>query len=307
MNTGYFFHADCMAHEMGPAHPESPARLQAIDDYLSASGLRDQLVLREPLPADTTALAGAHPTAYIEWVDEMAPSEGHVALDSDTSMNPHTRQAALLAAGSVLQATESVLAGELDRAFCAVRPPGHHAEAAAAMGFCVFNNVAVGARQALQVPGIDRVAILDFDVHHGNGTVDIFQDDERVLVCSSFQHPFYPLRHFDLDRPNIVNTPLAAGTTGAAFRKALERDWLGRVQAHRPQLIFVSAGFDAHRNDPLGGLELDEDDYRWVSELIVELARGSAGGRIVSVLEGGYDLDALARSAHEHVAVLATT
>jgi acetoin utilization deacetylase AcuC-like enzyme len=259
----------------------------------------------EARPATFDELAEVHHEEYIRYVEHLRGR--HAALDPDTRVSPESVEAALHAAGLAMDVATAVAEGKAPPGMALVRPPGHHATAERAMGFCVFNNVAVGARQALQVPGIDRVAVLDFDVHHGNGTVDIFQDDERVLVCSSFQHPFYPLRHFDLDRPNIVNTPLAAGTAGAAFRKALERDWLSRVQAHRPQLIFVSAGFDAHRNDPLGGLELDEDDYRWVSELIVELARGSAGGRIVSVLEGGYDLDALARSAHEHVEVLATT
>jgi acetoin utilization deacetylase AcuC-like enzyme len=206
----------------------------------------------------------------------------------------------------VADAVTALLAGDDTRAFCAVRPPGHHAEAGMAMGFCFYNNVAVGAVTALEHADVDRVAILDFDVHHGNGTVDIFRDTPEVLVCSSFQHPFYPYRHTNLRRPNIVNTPLAAGCSSAAFRQAIERDWLPALAAHRPQLILVSAGFDAHQLDPLGELNLDEADYRWVTQLIVEAANTSARGRVVSTLEGGYNLDALARSVGAHLEVLST-
>lgn len=208
----------------------------------------------------------------------------------------------------MVQAVDGVVAGDFERAFCAVRPPGHHAEYDLSMGFCLFNNVAVGVKHAQATYDIKRVAVLDFDVHHGNGTVDIFKDDPSVLVCSSFQHPFYPGRQVDIQRPNIVNTPLGAGTEGSEFRRAIERDWLPALERHRPELIFVSAGFDAHRDDPLGGLGLVESDYVWVTDLIVNAANSyctgenaQSAGRIISILEGGYNLDALALSVHAHV------
>ena len=304
MTTGYFYHDDCTLHEMGPWHPESPQRLEAIDRHLRDTGLHDELTLITPSLAPRAALERVHPLNFLTMLDQVSPVEGKADLDGDTSLNPHSLRAAGLAAGAIVEATRKVLTGELDNAFCAVRPPGHHAERAIAMGFCIFNNVAVGVAEALDTTGIERVAVLDFDVHHGNGTVDIFQDDERVLVCSSFQHPFYPMRHFDLERPNIVNTPVPADTGSDEFRRRIEQDWLARVQSHRPQMIFVSAGFDAHQEDPLGGLQLQDEDYRWITTLIVDLARTSAEGRIVATLEGGYDLDALARSVAEHIAVL---
>jgi acetoin utilization deacetylase AcuC-like enzyme len=216
-------------------------------------------------------------------------------------MCPRSLVAAELAAGAMRDAVKLVLAGETSRVFCAIRPPGHHAEESAGMGFCFFNNVAVGARVALEDPRIQRVAILDFDVHHGNGTVDLFKDDPRVLVCSSFQHPHYPGRLHDLDLPNIVSTPLPAGTAGKAFRNAVERDWAPALDRHEPDIVLISAGFDAHERDPLGDLELVEDDYRWVTDLIVSFANDHAQGRVVSTLEGGYDLDALARSVGAHL------
>ena len=219
-------------------------------------------------------------------------------------MGPPTLAAAALAAGAAADAVRALLNDEAKRAFCAVRPPGHHAEAGGAMGFCLYNNVALGAVTALADPRVTRVAILDFDVHHGNGTVDIFKDRPEVLVCSSFQHPFYPHRYTDLDRGHIVNTPLPAGTGSRAFRAAIERDWLPALERHKPQLILVSAGFDAHRLDPLAQLELEEADFRWVTELIVDQAEAYAGGRVASTLEGGYDLAALAQSAAAHVAAL---
>jgi acetoin utilization deacetylase AcuC-like enzyme len=194
-------------------------------------------------------------------------------------------------------AVRLVLAGTARRVFCAVRPPGHHAEESAGMGFCFLNNVALGARVALEDPSIERVAILDFDVHHGNGTVDLFKDDPRVLVCSSFQHPYYPGRLHDVRRENIVNTPLAAGTGSTEFRHAVERDWVRALLRHQPDIVLVSAGFDAHAHDPLGDLELHEEDYRWITDLIVSFANDYAQGRVVSTLEGGYDLDALRASA----------
>lgn len=303
MASGYFSHEACARHAMGEWHPESPARLAAIADCLRASGLAAELQHHDAEPVSREDLLLAHPDTHLDAITALHPEEGLSQVDPDTAMNPHTLDAALRASGAVAAAVRAVLDGRLANAFCAVRPPGHHAERALAMGFCFFNNIAVGAQVALAA-GIERLAILDFDVHHGNGTVDIFRDEERVLVCSSFQHPFYPGRLHDLDRPNIRNTPFDPGTRGPEFRRRIERDWLSALDAHRPQLLLVSAGFDAHARDPLGGLELLEPDFRWVTELIADVARRHAGGRIVSALEGGYALDALARSVDVHVQVL---
>ncbi len=289
---------------MVPGHAERPDRLRAISSYLQATGLLDELSEREATPVDSTRLAAIHDAGYLSSLEALAPDEGLVAVDPDTSLGPASLTAAALATGAVVDAVTAVLAGEAKTAFCAVRPPGHHAEHDAAMGFCFYNSVAVAADAAL-AGGLERVAILDFDVHHGNGTVEIMQDRPEVLVCSSFQHPYYPHRYHDLARPHIVNTPLPAGTASAAFRAAIERDWLPALEAHAPELVLVSAGFDAHKDDPLAGLELTEDDYRWITTLILDAAADSAQGRVVSALEGGYDLNALARSVGAHLETLA--
>jgi len=290
---------------MMPGHAERPDRLRAINRYLTDTRLLDDLEQRHARPVADDLLAVVHDVRYLETLNALSPASGLVPLDPDTALCPATLKAAHMATGAVVDAVTAVLDGEAATAFCAVRPPGHHAEHDAAMGFCFYNSVAIGAAHALGRSGIDRVAVLDFDVHHGNGTVEIFQDRPEVLVCSAFQHPFYPHRYHDVDRPNIVNTPLHAGTGSAVWRAALERDWLPALEAHRPQLILVSAGFDAHRDDPLAELELTEADYVWVTELIIDAARRTAEGRVVSALEGGYDLNALARSVHAHVTVLA--
>lgn len=300
-----YTHRRCLDHRMQPHHPESPRRLEAILRYLESSTLLQSMEMREPAPVDRDLLERVHDADYLRDLERRVPEEGLTAIDPDTYLCPDTLDAAALAAGAVADAVRAVLADQSARAFCAVRPPGHHAELGQAMGFCFYNNVAVGAVAALDDPAIERVAILDFDVHQGNGTIDIFKDNPAVLVCSSFQSPFYPDRHMDVRRPNIVNTPLAAGSGGPDFRQAIENDWLPALDAHQPQLILVSAGFDAHRLDPLAELMLDENDYRWVTRLIVEAADASAGGRVVSTLEGGYDLDALARSVGAHLEVLA--
>jgi len=304
MRCALITHPDCLRHDMGPEHPERPARLVAILNHLTETGLAAELGLQRATQATMADFEGIHDTGYLRSLYAAVPSSGLVNVDPDTAMGPLSLQAAELAAGAVRDALELVIAGTTQRAFCAVRPPGHHAEEDQAMGFCFFNNVALGAHLALQEPGIERVAILDFDVHHGNGTVDIFKDTPEVLVCSSFQHPHYPHRLFDLKRDNIVNTPLAAGTAGIGFRSAVQRDWLPALARHRPDIIFVSAGFDAHTEDPLGDLNLVEDDYRWVTELIVSEANTYAQGRVISVLEGGYSLGALARSTAVHVETL---
>jgi acetoin utilization deacetylase AcuC-like enzyme len=297
-----FTHPDCLAHEVPQGHPERPQRLRAVMAGLENSGLLEQLTVEEATPVSTEQLLEIHGQSLLDALQSTSPDAGIVAVDADTSMGPHSLSAAAHAAGAVVNGVNRVLSGQTSRVFCAVRPPGHHAEADAAMGFCLYNSIALGAQAALKQA--QRVAILDFDVHHGNGTVDIFKDRPEVLVCSSFQHPYYPFRYADLQRRNIINTPLAAGTGSDGFRQAIERDWLPALNEHRPEVILVSAGFDAHADDPLAQLQLMEDDFHWVTELIVDQANQFSGGRIVSTLEGGYDLSALAASAQAHVSAL---
>lgn len=303
MTTALFTHPDCTRHVM-PNHPESPERLIAVMERLRRSGLAHEMQMYEPREISREDLELVHPGAFVERIEATEPREGIARVDPDTFMSPGSARAARLAAGACLQAAEIVLNGYADNAFCAVRPPGHHAELAEAMGFCLFNNIAIAAARALQHPDVERVAILDFDVHHCNGTVDIFKENERVLVCSSFQDHFYPHRYLDYRNPHIVNTPLEAGTTGRQFRRAVERDWLPALAEHRPDFVLVSAGFDAHRDDPIGGFELTEADFRWVTKLVLDQASDHAGGRVVSTLEGGYNLEALADSAQAHAEVL---
>ncbi len=305
MKTALLQHPNSALHAMQPGHPECPQRLQAVLARLRSSGLLADL--EQPAASTTVAeddLLRVHPLAHLRQLRRLSPNRGLQPLDEDTALAPHTLSAAFSAAGSATTAVDGVMAGSWQSAFCLVRPPGHHAERNSAMGFCFVNSIAVAARRALDVHGLERVAILDFDVHHGNGTVDIFRDDPRVLVCSSFQHPFYPGRMVDIQRPHLVLTPLAAGTASVAFRRAIERDWLPALEQHRPQLVLVSAGFDAHALDPLGDLALQTDDFRWITELIVSVAAQHGHGRIVSLLEGGYDLQALAESVEAHLAAL---
>lgn len=305
MATAFYTHPDCMLHEMGQWHPECPARLSAIQDQLIASRI-DDLVAHETAPfASEAALARVHTQAHIDYIRGMTPTDGYVEIDPDTLMNRDTWRAALRAAGAALAATDAVIEGRYDNAFCSVRPPGHHAEPARAMGFCFFNNVAIAARHALDVHGLERVAIVDFDVHHGNGTEAAFANDERVLMCSIFQHPLYPFSGVEHQAPNMVNLPMPARSNGMAVREAVDMFWLPRLDAFKPQMLFVSAGFDAHREDDIGGLGLVESDFEWITAQIVEIARRHAQGRIVSCLEGGYSLSALGRSVVAHLRVLA--
>ena len=286
---------------MGPYHPECPDRLLAIGDRLISAGLDGYLQRREAPAATHEQLARVHGEGYLASLEAESPTSGLHYIDPDTAMCPHSLTAALHAAGALVLATEMVVRGECTSAFCAVRPPGHHAEHNRAMGFCLLNNVAVGAAHALAAWGVERVAIVDFDVHHGNGTEEIFADDPRVLMVSTFQHPLYPYSGLQPMGPNMVNIPLPAGSGSDAFRAAVRDHWLPALDKHRPELIYVSAGFDAHREDPLAGLKLVEDDYAWVTRELVAVARRHAKGRIISTLEGGYALGALGRSAAEHV------
>ncbi len=301
MTVALYQHPECIRHDMGGGHPERPARLGAVMDGLAEAGLSDFLEQREAPVVERSALLRAHPAVYLDFLAGHAPASGTARLDPDTIMNPHTLSAAARAAGAGVAAVDAVLAGELDAAFCAVRPPGHHAEKRVPMGFCFYSHIAVAALHALDHHGLDRVAICDFDVHHGNGTEDVVDGDFRVLFCSTFEHPQFPGK-FRHDVPgHRVNCPLTAGTGSDGFRRVIEERWLPALAAFEPQLVLISAGFDAHRADPLGGLVLGEADFAWITARLVEVAGQHAQGRVVSMLEGGYDLAALGRSAAAHV------
>lgn len=305
MATGFYSHPVFLQHEMGEHHPECPDRLRAIEDQLIASRV-DAFIEHRSAPRATDAqLALVHTSAFIADLEARSPAQGYAMIDPDTIMNPHTLDAARHAAGAAIAATDAVLSGELDNAFCSVRPPGHHAEPARAMGFCFYNNVAIAARHALEHHGLARVAVIDFDVHHGNGTEAAFRDDPRVLMCGIFQHPFYPYSGADCEAPNILNTPVPAYTKGEHVRKIVETVWLPKLRAFAPEMVFISAGFDAHREDDMGLLGLVEADYAWITARLLEIARECAHGRIVSCLEGGYNLSALGRSVAAHLKVLA--
>jgi acetoin utilization deacetylase AcuC-like enzyme len=288
-------HPECGMHEMGDGHPESPARLDAVEQAMLDSPLdaRREVVIADH--ATPEAVARVHDPRLVESLLAASPEHGYAQIDADTTMNRYTTRAALRAAGAGMQAVQAALGDGPRQAFCAVRPPGHHAERATAMGFCLFDNVAVAAAEALE-RGLSRVAILDFDVHYGNGTVDIFRGDPRVLVCNTYQYPLYPFWADGGGAPNIVDAPLQPGAGGTQFRDAVLAKWKPAMERHRPELVLVSAGFDAHRDDPLANLELLEVDYRWIGAQAREWADASAGGRTVALLEGGYNLEALSAS-----------
>ncbi len=312
--TGYYTHPLFRKHEMGAGHPECPERLGAIDDRLLVTGVLDALEHRDPTPASLAEIELAHGRMHIaamrglcDFLKEDIAAGGpmHYHVDADTALNEHSYEAALMSAGAAISATDAVIAGELENAFCAVRPPGHHACRDKAMGFCLFNNVAIAAKYALERHGLERVAIIDFDVHHGNGTENIVAGDDRILMCSFFQHPFYPEGGAQSEAPNLVNIPVPAYTKGMEIRELVDLYWLPRLEQHRPQMIFISAGFDAHREDDMGQLGLVEQDYTWITMKLKQVAKRHAQGRIVSCLEGGYDLSSLARSVEAHIRVLA--
>lgn len=304
MQTAYISHPLCLKHDMGAHHPESPARIHAIEDRLIASGLMDYLQRHDAPAAMRGQLLRVHDAGYLDLIEASVPQQGIVHLDGDTAMNPFSYQAALHAAGAVVLGVDMVMARQVENAFCNIRPPGHHAERARAMGFCIFNNVAVGAAHALVQHGLKRVAIADFDVHHGNGTEKIFHDEPRVMLCSTFQHPFYPYCGDDSGNDHIINVPLVAGAGGEEFRAAVTQHWLPALEHFQPELLLISAGFDAHRDDDMAMLNLTEADYAWVTVELKRIAEKYAQGRIVSVLEGGYELQALGRSAFAHIKVL---
>jgi len=299
--TAYITHPSSLLHDMGPYHPECPDRLHAIGDRLISAGL-DVYLRHYTAPAVTQAqLTRVHGAEYLASIEAASPATGLHYLDPDTALNPHSLEAARHAAGALVLATDLVARGECRSAFCAVRPPGHHAERNRAMGFCLYNNVAVGAAHAMAAHGMKRLAIVDFDVHHGNGTEDIFAGDDRVLMVSTFQHPLYPYSGTENVSGNMVNIPLAAGSGSDVFRDAVKEFWLPALERQRPEIIYISAGFDAHREDPLAGLKLTENDYAWVTREIAAIANKHGRGRIISTLEGGYALSALGRSVTEHI------
>jgi acetoin utilization deacetylase AcuC-like enzyme len=305
VTTALISHPVFNRHEVPAGHPECPQRVTSILDALHANGLHDILGFFEAPAATREQLERVHRPEYIDALERRAPDSGFEVIDADTFMGPSTWMAAKHAAGAAILATDLVLGAKVENAFCCVRPPGHHATRDAAMGFCFLNNVAVAAAHAMQAHGLERVAILDFDVHHGNGTEDIFEEDGRVLLCSTFQHPFYPFTGSATESGHIVNVPLPPATAGAEFRRIVEASWVPAIDRFLPQMILVSAGFDAHAADPIGGLALGEADFAWISEQIVGLAEAHCGGRVVSTLEGGYDLDALGASVAAHIRALA--
>ncbi len=305
MTTLLYTHPACLDHDPGPYHPESPARLRAVLAALDTPEFA-RLERREAPAASLDDIARVHPRRFIERLLAAVPATGHVGIDADTILSPQSGRAALRAAGAVAAAVDAVVAGEADNAFCAVRPPGHHAEPERAMGFCLFNNVAIGALRAREAHGLARVAVIDFDVHHGNGTQARFYDDASLFYASTHQFPLYPGTGAASETGvgNIVNVPLPAMAGSRQFRLGVTREILPALDAFRPEMVLISAGFDAHRSDPLAQLLLDERDYAWVTEQLVLVARHHAAGRVVSTLEGGYDLAALGASAAAHIRVL---
>jgi acetoin utilization deacetylase AcuC-like enzyme len=306
MTTLLITHPACLNHLNPPGHPERPDRLRAIEQALEQE--RFMTLAREQAPvADLASVALAHPMDYVEAIRDAAPDQGMVSLDGDTSMSPGSLEAALRAAGGAMAAVDEVVAGKAANVFVTTRPPGHHAESVRPMGFCLFNNVAIAARHAQKRHGLTRVGIVDFDVHHGNGTQEIFWSDPTVMYCSTHQMPLYPGTGAKSERgeyDTIVNAPLRAGDGGEEFRAAMQETILPRLTAFAPDLVIVSAGFDAHMRDPLASLNLLEADFTWATQQLMEIADKRAGGRLVSVLEGGYDLQGLAGSAAAHVMAL---
>ncbi len=305
MTTLLYTHPACLEHDPGQYHPESPARLRAVLEALDAPEFA-RLDRREAPEADLDDIARVHPRRFVERMLAAVPAAGHAGIDADTILSPASGRAALRAAGAVVAAVDAVVAGEADNAFCAVRPPGHHAEPGRAMGFCLFNNVAIGALRAREAHGLARVAVIDFDVHHGNGTQARFAADSTLFYASTHQYPLYPGTggRAETGVGNIVNVPLRPMSGSREFRLGMTREILPALDAFRPEMVLISAGFDAHKSDPLAQLLLDEADYTWITEQLLEIARHHAGGRVVSTLEGGYDLAALASSAAAHVRVL---
>ncbi len=304
METLFITHPLCHQHEMGSWHPESPLRLDAISDQLASSGLMDFLAQRQARAATEQDVLRVHRSSYLDYLRENVPENGYFTIDQDTCMNPYTLKAAWYSAGAGLTAIDEIMAGNANTAFCSVRPPGHHARPNKAMGFCFFNNIAIAALYALAKYNLKKVAIVDFDVHHGNGTEEAFAHDDRVMMCSFYQYPLFPDEHMQNPGPNMVNVPVEAYSGGDVIRDIAEKTWFPALRSFAPELILISAGFDAHREDDMGSMKLVEADYAWITSKVVDIANEFSQGRIVSFLEGGYDLSALGRSTVAHIRAL---
>ena len=304
--TALISHPNSMMHKISDYHPERPERIAAIESSLDANEMTPLLIAKQARPAARSELIKVHQSHYVDWLFEHAPTgeTEHVQIDGDTAMNVYSLPAALSASGAVMDGVDGVVKGEFDNAFCLIRPPGHHAERAIAMGFCFFDNVAVGAQYAMDEYDIERIAIVDFDVHHGNGTEDIFMDESRILFCSTFQEYIFPGKYAPSQPGHIVNVPLPGGCDGELYQQKFNQHVLPELDAFKPEFVFISAGFDAHKNDPLAGLNLEAEDFGWITQQIMQIADIHAQGRVVSTLEGGYDLDGLAQSALSHVKTL---
>jgi acetoin utilization deacetylase AcuC-like enzyme len=299
--TAFISHPDTLLHVMDGNHPESPARITAIKNAVMASDLKKKLQFLEAPAATKAQLERVHDKDYVEHIFNIAPKAGLVRLDGDTAMGPMSLSAALHASGAVVMATDLVMSGKADNAFCCVRPPGHHAGRANSAGFCIFNHVAVGVAHAIAQHKIKRTAVIDFDVHHGDGTEDVFKLNPMVMLCSTFQHPFYPHRGADTRSKNMINVPMPSKANGKSFRRVFETEFRSALEDFKPEIIYVSAGFDAHENDPLADLALSTQDYVWMTEFIKNIAKKYAKNRVISSLEGGYHLPSLAESALAHV------
>ena len=307
MTTAFITHPDTLLHIMDGNHPESPARITAIKNALIKQGIYQHLAVYEAPAATGAQLARVHHSDYIQHIRALSPKAGLVRLDADTAMGPMSLSATLHASGAAVLATDLVMQGKADNAFCCVRPPGHHAGRANSAGFCIFNHIAVGVAHALAQYKVQRVAIIDFDVHHGDGTEDIFKSNPQVMLCSTFQHPFYPHRGFDTRTATMINVPLAANAEGKQYQQAFNQEFLPALNQFKPEIIYVSAGFDAHIDDPLAGMQLVNKDYAWITSFIKQVAKQHAQGKIVSLLEGGYHLPALAQAANTHISVMMQT
>jgi len=306
MTTAFISHPDTLLHVMDGSHPESPARITTIKNAVIASPLKDELLFADAPIAHKADLLRVHAATYVDYIFGIAPKAGLVRLDGDTSMGPMSLAATLHATGAVIHATDLVMQGKVDNAFCCIRPPGHHAGRANSAGFCIFNHVAIGVAYALEKYKLKRVAIIDFDVHHGDGTEDIFKDNANVMLCSTFQHPFYPHKGAESASDHMLNVPLPAKSNGKSFRKVFEKSFRPALEAFKPEFIFISAGFDAHANDPLADLALTKKDYVWITKFIQHIAKKHANNRIVSSLEGGYHLSSLAEVAVAHIETLSS-
>ena len=304
MSTAYISHPDCHAHDTGEGHPEDARRLSAIEDQFISSGLSDFIRYFDAPEVTPAQLLSVHTAEHLANMEASMPQQGYARLDPDTVVSPGTMMAAKRAAGAVVLAVDLLMSGEMNNAFCGVRPPGHHAESDRALGFCIYNNIAVGVAHALEAHGLNKVAIVDFDVHQGNGTEDIIIGNDRVLYCSIFQHPFFPFTPPPENSERVISIPLEATAKSAEFRAAVSDHWLPALERFEPEMIFISAGFDAHRDDDMSYVSLTDADFKWVTEQTVRMAELSASGRIVSVLEGGYELRSLARCVEAHMRVL---